>query len=189
MNLHRKWLWEGGKQKVKLEHDYAKAGFALSANPTVWEYSEAEARIDGDVRDGIERLVRKLYIAPNPNGKTRGMTMEEIVDLFLSGYEDFRNQRGVLDRLDRFRPKEARAGKSHMWHKRYSLPYTKVLGFVACCVTSKNRGMRVCERNWGDVKQIASGKRFSLSGDSIKKKAIVYTMARLKESRIKSTPT
>ena len=72
-----------------------------------------------------------------------------------------------------------------MWHERYSLPYTKVLGFVACRVTSKNGGIGVCERNWGDVKQIASGKRFSLSGASIEKRAIIYTTACVKESRIK----
>ena len=28
-------------------------------------------------------------------------------------------------------------GKSHLWHQKYSLPSTKVIGFVACRVTSK----------------------------------------------------
>ena len=103
-----------------------------------------------------------------------------MISFVRSKYEDSRNWRGVFDRLDRFRSKEARAGKSNMWHERYSLPYTKVLGFVACRVTSKNGGIGVCERNWGDVKQIASGKRFSLSGASIEKRATIYTTARLK---------
>ena len=36
------------------------------------------------------------------------------------------------------------------------------------------------------MKQIAGGKRFNLSGDSIEKRAIIYTTARLKEARIKN---
>ena len=68
------------------------------------------------------------------------------------------------------------------WHEKYSLSETKVLGFVACRVTSKNAGIGMCERNWGDVKEIKSGKRSGLSGDSTEKRALIYTTARVKEA-------
>ena len=185
MDLHAKMTWQWGQTQVKLSHDYALAGFALSVNPTVWEYSKANDRIDGEVRNALERLVRKLHVSPNPNSKVRGMDEEEIVDLFWSEFEDFRNQRGAFGNLARFRSKVAKAGKSHLWHEKYSLPWTKVLGFVACRVTSKNGGIGVCERGWGDVKYIADGKRFNL-GESIEDRAIIYTTARLKEARIRN---
>ena len=56
-----------------LEHDYVKAGFALSVNPMVWEYIQANDRIDGKVRHALERLVRKMHVHPNPNSKVGGM--------------------------------------------------------------------------------------------------------------------
>ena len=172
----------------KVVHDYALAGFALSVNPTVWEYSKDDDCIDPDVRRALERLVRKLHVRPNPNSRVRGMEMDDILDLFWSEFEDFRNQRGDFSNLSLFRSKSAKAGKSHMWHEKYSLPYTKVLGFVACRVTSKNGGIGVCERGWGDVKYVADGKRFNL-GASIEDRAIIYTTARLKEARIRNEVT
>ena len=37
--------------------------------------------------------------------------------------------------------------KSHVWHEKYSLPYTTVLGYVACHVTSKFCGIGPAERS------------------------------------------
>ena len=185
MDVHTRMTWLWGQATAKLEHDYVKTGFALSVNPTVFAYSQEDDRIDGELRDGIEQLVRKLHVRPNPNSKVRGMSLDDIVDVFWSEFEDFRNQRGVFGKLTRFQSKEAKAGKSHMWHEKYSLPYTKAFGYVACRVTSKNGGIGPCERGWGDVKYIADGKRFNL-GDSIEDRSIIFTTARLREARIRN---
>ncbi len=67
-----------------------------------------------------------------------------------------------------------------IWHQHYSLPYTKLLSFVACHITSKQLGLRVTERSWSDVKQIKDGKRSNLEGTSLEKQVILYTSARLK---------
>ena len=56
-------------------------------------------------------------------------------------------------------------GNSHMWHQKYSLPSTKVLGVVAFRVASKIIGIRSAERSWDDVKTIKSGKRSALGRD------------------------
>ena len=66
------------------------------------------------------------------------------------------------------------AGQSYLWHEKYSLPYTKVLGFVACRVTSKLGGIGPAERSWGAVKQIKDGKRSHLGSDSLEKWSIVF---------------
>ena len=46
---------------------------------------------------------------------------------------------------------------------KYSLPFTKVLGFVACRVTSKVLGIGAADRSWGDVKTIKFGKDLPLA--------------------------
>ena len=139
-----------------------------------------------ELRKAIEFVVQKLHQDPNPNKATWPMTEEEIVDKFWTEFADFCNRRGVFGDPARWRGSHACAGKSHRWHEAYSLDMTTVLGFVACCVTSKNAGIGMCERNWGDVKEIKSGKRAGLSGDSTEKRALVYTTARAKEGRLRT---
>ena len=73
----------------------------------------------------------------------------------------------------------------HIWHEKYSLPYTDVLGFVACRVTSKVLGIGPCERGWGDVKTIKTGMRSHMSGDSVEKRTILYSTALVNQARIK----
>ena len=67
---------------------------------------------------------------------------------------------------------------------KYSLPFTKVLGFVSCRVTSKVLGIGAAERSWGDVKTITSGKRSAVSSDVSEKHSIVYTSACIESARI-----
>ena len=79
----------------------------------------------------------------------------------------------------------ALSGKSHLWHKKYSLPYTIVLGFIGCRTTSNVLGIGPCKRNWGDVKNIKTGKRSHMSGEATEKRAILYSLASMAEGRIK----
>ncbi len=68
---------------------------------------------------------------------------------------------------------DALNSKSFLWPQLYSLPYTSVLGFVACHVTSKILRIGSAERSWADVKQIKDGKRSNLGGLSLEKREIV----------------
>jgi hypothetical protein len=45
--------------------------------------------------------------------------------------------------------------------------------------------MGACERSWGDVKTIKTGKRVNISGASIEKRAILYTTACIEASHIR----
>ena len=71
-----------------------------------------------------------------------------------------------------------------MWHQKYSLPFTKVLGFDARRVTSKALCIGAAECSCGDVKKIKSGKRSAISSDVSEKHCIVYTSACIESSRI-----
>ena len=74
-----------------------------------------------------------------------------------------------------WKSKDIRDGNSNFWHQKYSLPFTKILGFVACIVTSKVLGIGAADRSWGDVKTIKSVKISAISSDVSEKQSIVYT--------------
>ena len=78
-------------------------------------------------------------------------------------------------------------GSSHLWYQKHSLPSTKVLGFVACRVTSKILGIGYSDRSWGDVKTIKSGKISALGSDISENHSIVYTSACIEKERIGRT--
>jgi hypothetical protein len=65
------------------------------------------------------------------------------------------------------------------------LPYTSVLGFVACHTTSKTLGVGSCEHNWAAVKNIKTGKRVNLGGESVEKHAVLYASALINDARVK----
>ena len=80
-------------------------------------------------------------------------------DIFWTDYTDFDNKNGSFDGDEFIRKrKDIRDGNIHLWHQKYSLPCTKVLGFVSCAVTSKVLGIGIAERSQGDVQKTKSGK-------------------------------
>ena len=99
-------------------------------------------------------------------------------DLFWTEYTEFYNKIGSYD-ADEFiwKSKDISDGNSHLWHQKYSLPFTKVLGIVACRVTSKVLVICAVERSWGDVKTIKSGKRSAISSYVSEKQSTGYTSA------------
>ena len=60
------------------------------------------------------------------------------LNTFLIKYTKLNHNNDTFDRNEFiWNSKEITYGNSHIWHHKYSLPSTKVLGFVACRVTSK----------------------------------------------------
>ena len=80
-------------------------------------------------------------------------------EIFWTDYTEFYNKIGSFY-VDEFIRKNnyINDGNTHLWHQTYSLPCTKVLGFVAYRVTSKVIGIGAAESYWGDVRTIKSGK-------------------------------
>ncbi len=68
-------------------------------------------------------------------------------------------------------------GNSYLWHELYSLLYTSILGFVACCVTLKGLGIGSAERSWADVKKIKDKNQSNLGRSCFEKKAILFISA------------
>ena len=57
---------------------------------------------------------------------------------------------------------------AHEWHEKYSLLETKVLGALACRVTSKAKGVGCAERHWKATKRHKKGKRGKLGSEVTK---------------------
>jgi len=180
------WHWE--HRKSKIGHDYAITGWALSVMADI--HHDVDERIDednGKHRDAIERVVKRLHEPPCPNTHPEVLGKDEgaIVDMFWNEFKAFRNRTHPFHEPSRWATPDALAGRSHLWHEKYSLPRTAVLGYVACRVTSKLGGIGPAERSWAGVKQIKDGKRSHLGSDSTEKRAILLVTAKIKEAKIR----
>lgn len=165
-------------RKPLLEHDLAITAWALCIMPDVRK--DVAVRMNGDHREAIERVIRKLFAA-DPTAK-----IHLVIHNFWVQFKHFQNQTGKYSgNPGRWLIPEVDAGKSYVWHDLYSTPYYKELGHIACRTTSKLLGIGSAERSWGDVKHLKTGKRSHLSGSKIEKQAILYSTARITEARIK----
>ena len=178
-----KKCWE--KREEKLYSDYAWTGRILSVDPDVREDVRLRP-LDGTQRDAIERVIEKLHmpLCPNKHKWIKGKSTSKIIDRFWDKYQQFDTKREPFDKAGRWLTDDCLKGRSHKWHYKYSEPYTVVLGFVACRVTSKVLGIGMAERAWGALKIIKDGRRAHLSGESTEMRSIVYTSARLEQQRI-----
>ena len=74
--------------------------------------------------------------------------MAVTIELFWAEYTDFDNKIGLFDADDFiWKRKYIKDDNSHLWNQKYSLPCTKVLGFVECRVTSKVIGIGAAENS------------------------------------------
>ena len=77
------------------------------------------------------------------------------LDTFWSEYTKFNHKNDPFDSNEFIcNSKDITDDNSNIWHQKYSLPSTKVIGFVACRLTSKILGIGSAERSWGDVKKL-----------------------------------
>jgi hypothetical protein len=138
-------------------------------------------------RDAIEKVVIWLHGLPCPNTNiaVSSMSMPEIVDNFWNEFNAFKNCTHPYNVPSRWASADVLKRYSYLWHEKYSIPYTSVLGFVACCVTSKLCGIGPAERSWGRVKQVKDGKRSHLSGESTKKRSILFVSSKISQAQIK----
>jgi DNA topoisomerase VI subunit B len=141
--------------------------------------------LGGKYRDSIEKVVTRLHQLPcaNPHPDVQNMTEGEIMDIFWNEFKAFQNKTEPFHQPARWSTSDVLNGRSHIWHEKYSLPYTKVLGYVACRVTSKLCGIGPAERCWSAVKQVKKDKRSHLSGESTEKRSVIYMSAKQQEAK------
>jgi hypothetical protein len=74
------WHWE--HRRVKLEHPYAIMGWALCVMDDVRQ--DVNARLNGDHRNAMEMVIKRLHLPPCPNldPEVSKMSEAQIVDVF-----------------------------------------------------------------------------------------------------------
>ena len=127
---------------------------------------------DIDHRKQVKNIIKTLFSGAYED------KISVTQDIFWTQYTNFYNKIVSFD-ADKFiwKIKGIKDGNSNFWHQKYSLPCTKVIGFVECRFTSKVLGIGAAEYSWGDVKTIKSGKRYAISSDVSQKQSIVYISA------------
>ncbi len=141
--------------------------------------------IDGS--DAIEKIVSCLHMLqcpPNTNPAVSSMSLPDIIDTFWNELKAFQNCTHPHHEPSRWATYDVTKGNSYLWHKKYSIPYTLVLGFVVCRVTSKLCGIGPAKRSWGGVKQVKDGKRSHLSGESTEKKTVLFVSSKISQAQI-----
>ena len=182
----RLFIWHWNKRKLRIEHEYAIAGWALCVMDDIRK--DVLLRMTGVHQSAIDKVVARLHAPPcaNTNPAISSMLIPEILDTFWNEFKAFQQRLYPFDAASCWLSVDIVNGNSYLWHEKYSMRTTKVLGYVACRVTSKLCGIGAAERSWGGVKQIKTGKRSHLSGTSTEKRSILFVSAKVTHSRIKS---
>jgi hypothetical protein len=160
---------------VPAVRDQVREYFCLEL-PVVQEERRAMIKI---MRDKVNRTIRKLY-----TNLELPKLIERKVSSFWDEWSTFQLKMKPFQKQEIWESQYAVPGKSHIWHKNYSLYETEALGFVACRTTSKPLGIGPAERSWGDVKYLKSGKRSNLATNRLEKQAVCYTHSCLERARI-----
>ena len=114
--------------------------------------------------------------------------LHETLDNFWSEYKTFNHKNDPFDSNEFiWNSKDISDGNIHLWHQKYFLSSPKVIGFVACRLTSKILGIGYADSLWGDVKTIKSGRRSDLGSDISEKQSILYTSYCIEKARVGRT--
>lgn len=163
------------KRRENLIHDYSLVGYILSPHPTIM--ADAAKNMTQDHLDAAQRLITKLLVDPSLTGhQERLEAIAKTYDIFLEEFEDFKNKKGRLNSDIIWVMAALDDTKAYAWHKKYTLFCTKVLGKLACLVTSKIFGIGTAKRNWKQVKQVKSGQRVKIGMDKTKKQVLIHAI-------------
>jgi hypothetical protein len=165
-----------------LASDFAICGWYLCIVAEVMDDVRGDDTIEH--RDVVERVITQLCQDSTGLGNFKSRSHNDTYDTFWTEWRDFSNKLDAFSSKRMCNSASAVQGKSYVFHKRYSLKVTTVLGYVACRGTSNVLGIGAAERSWGDVKQLKTDKRSHLSVESIEQQSIIFGAVSMHKARI-----
>ena len=146
------------KIQIHINTDFSVTGWMLCVIPHICK--DAKDISDSDQSKQVKKFIKTLFHGASEDEK------DVTQDMFWTDYTEFDKNIGSFD-ADEFiwKSKDIRCGNSHLWHQKYSLPCTKVFGFVACIGTSKVLRIGTAERSWVDVNTIKCGEIYTIISD------------------------
>ena len=148
------------KRRPYLEHPYAIVGWFLSPAGPIME--DAQTNHGPTHRRTVEALICKLLLKPQATEEATKRAKLDLIVTFWKEWNAFQNKQGEFDPEMLGWDDTQRESAPHLWHQLWTLPYTRVLGKVACLVCSKLCGQGQAEREWGFTKDVRKGKRLRL---------------------------
>ena len=150
--------------------DHVRVSYLLCPHPKIIEHAKNPVNRDPEDRRACERLIKKLMVPVHVVDRHEKELLEaQLIDTFLSELRDFQNRQGPFASSHPWIIAMNEDVIAHEWHEKYSLVETKVLGALACRVTSKAKGVGCAERHWKATKRHKKGKRGRLGSDITKK--------------------
>jgi hypothetical protein len=163
------------KKRCKaLASGFAICGWYLCIVPEVMDDVRVNETIDHG--DAVERVIKQRC--------HDSTDVSDTCDTFWTEWRNFSNKLDEFSSKSKWNSAPAVSGKSYVFHERYSLKVSTVLGYVVCCVTSKVLGIGAAERSWGDIKQLETDKRSHLSVEAVEQHSIIFGAASTHKARI-----
>ena len=160
--------------KGRLQNDISRVAYLFSVQPKIREHSRNADNCDPEDREAVERIIEKTILPMfHERKEEREKELAELIHTFWEELDDFHNQEKFFNKPHIWHTAADEKTLSHVWHKHYSLPYTKVFGRVACYTTSQIGGLGEAERNLKAIKGNKTGKRSRLCPEKAKKQAVV----------------
>ena len=124
--------------------DIVRVAYLLGPDPLVMAHASDKANVDPLDRLAMENLVQKMFV-PQDMLCTEDQDREEarLIHKLWQEYGDFTSKQGFFKSKHIWITAESQDCLAHVWHKNYSLPYTEVLGKLAC------RAYSTFTWNWG----------------------------------------
>ena len=164
--------------KEKIVSDFAILGWLLCPKEEI--HIDMNANNKRKHMNSAENVMRKLLCNDSDE------EFDEHFNTFCEEHRKFMKKIDMFDSQEKmWKSNLLRTGKVYEWHDIYSVNSTKILGWVACRVTSKILGIGNAERAWGAVKQLKSGRCGQLSGPNTKKQATIFAKACIDEATLK----
>ena len=167
-------LWKHREKSII--SDPVIAAWAMCVMPEVRR--DCKERMTGWHRDAIDRVLEKM------NAHDPSADLDDIKDTFWTEFKAFQDESPPFEKKNRWNTRDVQLGRSHIWHEKYSDPYTEQLGNFGMRWSSKYTGIGNCERAWGDLKHLKTGKRKHLGARAVEMQSIIYTTARITEARV-----
>ena len=165
-------IWD--HYKPQMLSDVVCVAYLLSPDPLVMAHSSDKANMDPLDRLATENLIHKMFV-PRDMLRTEDREREEarLIHKFWQEYGDFTSKRGFFKSKHIWITAHSGDCLAHVWHKNYSLPYTEVLGKLACRACSTLLGIGEAECHWKVTKRNKQGQRARLGTDRTKKQAAI----------------
>ena len=154
--------------------DFARVGYLVSPNPVIIDHAGDIKSSDRHNCLAVDRVIERLLISGTDlTEDDRIVELARSIDLFWEEREDFVKHHNFFNRQMIWTTAEREDTVAYEWHYRYSRPFTKVFGEVACKTTARILGTGQSEQYWKIDKNNCAGNCSNLKSDKTKKQAVI----------------